>query len=177
MHIKKIFLTIIIAIVLILVLLFDLNSYFTLEYLKSSKDKLNGYYQENPFFVLATYFGIYIASAAFSIPGALILILAGGALFGLTLGTLIVSFASTIGATLAMMISRFLLSYWVKSRFASQIKKINYGIHKEGALYLFSLRLLPAVPFFAIKPCNGIDFHLELLHSSGLVIWECFPPL
>ena len=156
MQIKKLFLAIIVAIVLILILLFDLNSYFTLEYLKSSKDQLNGYYQENPFFVLATYFGIYIASAAFSIPGALILSLAGGALFGLTLGTLIVSFASTIGATLAMMISRFLLGDWVKSRFASQIKKINYGMHKEGALYLFSLRLLPAVPFFAINLVMGL---------------------
>ena len=84
------------------------------------------------------------------------LTLAGGALFGLVAGTLVVSFASTIGATLAMLISRLLLKDWVQSRFADQMKKINSGILKEGIFYLFALRLLPAVPFFVINLVMGL---------------------
>ena len=145
-----------IAIVLILLLFLDLHHYLTLEHLKYSKDKLNSYYQDNPLIVLATYFIIYLTSAAFSIPGATVLTLAGGALFGLVEGTLVVSFASTIGATLAMLISRLLLKDWVHNRFADQMKKINSGILKEGTFYLFALRLLPAVPFFVINLVMGL---------------------
>ena len=145
-----------IAIVLILLLLFDLHHYLTLEYLKYSKDKLNSYYQDNPLIVLGTYFFIYLTSTAFSVPGATVLTLAGGALFGLVAGTLVVSFASTIGATLAMLISRLLLKDWVQNRFADQMIKINSGILKEGTFYLFALRLLPAVPFFVINLVMGL---------------------
>ena len=156
MHIKKLLLATLIAIVLILLLFFDVHHYLTLEYLKSSKDKLDVYYQDNPLLVLGTYFVIYLASTAFSLPGAAVLSLAGGALFGLTAGTLVVSFASTIGATLAMLITRFLLRDWVKNRFASQMITINSGMLKEGAFYLFTLRLLPAVPFFVINLVMGL---------------------
>ena len=106
--------------------------------------------------MLGTYFVIYLASTAFSLPGAAVLSLAGGALFGLTAGTLVVSFASTIGATLAMLIARVLLRDWVKNRFASQMTTINSGMLKEGAFYLFTLRLLPAVPFFVINLVMGL---------------------
>ena len=156
MQIKKLMLASLIAIVLILLLLFDLHHYLTLEYLKYSKDKLNSYYQDNPLIVLGTYFFIYLTSAAFSVPGATVLTLAGGALFGLVAGTLVVSFASTIGATLAMLISRLLLKAWVQNRFADQMIKINSGIFKEGTFYLFALRLLPAVPFFVINLVMGL---------------------
>ena len=156
MQIKKLLLATLIAIVLILLLFFDVHHYLTLEYLKSSKDKLNVYYQDNPLLVLGTYFVIYLASTAFSLPGAAVLSLAGGALFGLTEGTLVVSFASTIGATLAMLIARVLLRDWVKNRFASQMTTINSGMIKEGAFYLFTLRLLPAVPFFVINLVMGL---------------------
>ena len=156
MHIIKLLLAPLIAIVLILLLFFDVHHYLTLEYLKSSKDKLNVYYQDYPLLVLGTYFVIYLASTAFSLPGAALLSLAGGALFGLTAGTLVVSFASTIGATLAMLIARVLMRDWVKSRFASRVKKINSGMLKEGAFYLFTLRLLPAVPFFIINLVMGL---------------------
>ena len=156
MQIKKLMLAGLIAIVLILLLLFDLHHYLTLEHLKSSKDKLNVYYQDNPLIVLGTYFVIYLTSAAFSLPGAAVLTLAGGALFGLVAGTLVVSFASTIGATLAMLISRLLLKDWVQNRFADQMIKINSGIIKEGTFYLFALRLLPAVPFFVINLVMGL---------------------
>ena len=156
MQIKKLLLATLIAIVLILLLFFDVHHYLTLEYLKSSKDKLDVYYQDNPLLVLGTYFVIYLASTAFSLPGAAVLSLAGGALFGLTVGTLVVSFASTIGATLAMLIARVLLRDWVKNRFASQMTTINSGMLKEGAFYLFTLRLLPAVPFFVINLVMGL---------------------
>ena len=156
MQIKKLLLATVIAIVLILLFIFDLHHYITLEYLKSSKLKLNVYYQDNPLLVLGTYFVIYLASTAFSLPGAAVLSLAGGALFGLTAGTLLVSFASTIGATLAMLIARVLLRDWVQNRFAAQMKTINSGMLKEGAFYLFTMRLLPAVPFFAINLVMGL---------------------
>ncbi len=156
MQIKKLLLATVIAIVLILLFIFDLHHYISLEYLKSSKAKLNFYYQDNPLLVLGTYFMIYLASTAFSLPGAAVLSLAGGALFGLTAGTLLVSFASTIGATLAMLIARVLLRDWVQNRFAAQMKTINSGILKEGAFYLFTMRLLPAVPFFAINLVMGL---------------------
>jgi len=156
MLIKKLLLATLIAIVLILLLLFDVQHYLTLEYLKSSKDKLNAYYQDNPLLVLGTYFVIYLAITVLSLPGAAVLSLAGGALFGLTAGTLVVSFASTIGATLAMLIARVLMRDWVKSRFASRVKKINSGMLKEGAFYLFTLRLLPAIPFFVINLVMGL---------------------
>ena len=156
MPIKKLMLASLIAIVLILLLLLDLHHYLTLEYLKYSKDKLNSYYQDNSLIVLGIYFVIYLTSAAFSVPGATLLTLAGGALFGLVAGTLVVSFASTIGATLAMLISRLLLKDWVQNRFADQMIKINSGILKEGTFYLFALRLLPAVPFFVINLVMGL---------------------
>ena len=156
MQIKKLLLANLIAIVLILLLFFDVHHYLSLEYLKSSKDKLNVYYQDNPLLVLGTYFVIYLTSTAFSLPGAAVLSLAGGALFGLTVGTLVVSFASTIGATLAMLIARVLLRDWVKNRFASQMTTINSGMIKEGAFYLFTLRLLPVVPFFVINLVMGL---------------------
>ena len=156
MLIKKLLLATIIAIVPILLILFDMHHYFTLEYLKSSKDKLNVYYQDNPLIVLGTYFVIYLASTAFSLPGAAVLSLAGGALFGLTTGTLVVSFARTIGATMAKLIARDLLREWVQNRFASQMRTINSGMIKEGAFYLFTLRLLPAAPFFVINLVMGL---------------------
>ncbi len=156
MQIKKILLATLITIVLILLLFFDVHHYLTLEYLKSSKDKLSVYYQDNPLLVLGTYFVIYLASTAFSLPGAAVLSMAAGALFGLTAGTLVVSFASTIGATLAMLIARVLLRDWVMNHFASQITTINSGMIKEGAFYLFTLRLLPAVPFFVVNLVMGL---------------------
>ena len=155
MQIKKLMLTTLITIVLILLILFDLHHYLTLEHLKSSKDNLNAYYQDNPLIVLGTFFLIYLTSATFSIPGATVLTLAGGNLFGLVAGTIVVSFASTIGATLAMLISRLMLKDWVQNHFAVQMGTINSGILKEGAFYLFTLRLLPAVPFFVINLVMG----------------------
>jgi len=135
---------------------FELGQYFTLNYLKSSQEEFQALYLENRFLVIAVYMGIYIAVTALSLPGAVVLTLAGGALFGLVVGTLVVSFASTIGATLACLVSRFLLREWVQSRFGDKLATINNGVEKEGAFYLFSLRLVPIFPFFVINLLMGL---------------------
>ena len=144
------------TIVVALFFVFDLQKYLTLEYLKSSKAFFISSYENNPILVLASYFLFYIVITAFSLPGAVWMTLGGGAFFGLFAGTVIVSFASSIGATLAMLISRFLLRDWVQSRFEKQMQIINAGINKDGGFYLFTLRLVPAVPFFVINLGIGL---------------------
>lgn len=135
---------------------FDLGQYLTLDYLKASQQQFQALYQSNRFLVVAAYMGIYIAVTALSLPGAAVLTLAGGGLFGLAVGTVAVSFASTIGATLACMVSRFLLREWVQNKFGDRLATINAGIEKEGAFYLFSLRLVPIFPFFVINLLMGL---------------------
>ena len=114
------------------------------------------HYAENPFLTIAIFFAVYVAVTALSIPGAAIMTLAGGALFGLSTGLLIISFASTIGATLAFLFSRFLLRDYIQSKFSQQLESINKGIEKEGAFYLFTLRLVPILPFFVINLGMGL---------------------
>ena len=135
---------------------YDLGQYLTLEYIKASQVKFHALYRSHRFGVIAAYMGIYIAVAALSLPGAAVLTLAGGGLFGLAVGTVAVSFASTIGATLACLFSRFLLREWVQNKFGDKLVTINDGIEKEGAFYLFSLRLVPIFPFFVINLLMGL---------------------
>jgi uncharacterized membrane protein YdjX (TVP38/TMEM64 family) len=135
---------------------FNLGHYFTLSYLKSSAGTLKGVYAEHPALVIAVYFLIYVLTTSLSLPGAAVLTLAGGALFGLVVGTLIVSFASAIGATLACFLSRFVLRDWVQRRFGDKTAKINEGIKREGAFYLFTLRLIPVFPFWMINLVMGL---------------------
>jgi len=135
---------------------FDLGQYLTLGYIKASQEKFQILYQSHRVLVIAAYMGIYIAVTALSLPGAAVLTLAGGGLFGLMVGTIAVSFASTIGATLACLVSRFLLREWVQSKFGDRLATINSGIEKEGAFYLFSLRLVPIFPFFVINLVMGL---------------------
>jgi len=150
------------AIVLLIVLsiavfrYLGLEQYLTLEYLKQSQDRFAALYAARPLAVIAFYMLIYIAVTALSLPGAVIMTLAGGALFGLVAGTVIISFASTIGATLACFVSRFLLRDWVQKKFADRLVAINNGIEKEGAFYLFTLRLVPVFPFFLINLAMGV---------------------
>ena len=155
-QIKILLLIAIFTIVVALFFVFDFQQYLNLEYLKSSKELFISYYEKNPFLVLVSYFLVYVSMAVFSLPGAVWMTLGGGAFFGLLTGTVVVSFASTIGATLAMLISRFLLRDWVQGRFAQQMRVINSGIKKNGGLYLFTLRLLPVVPFFVINMGMGL---------------------
>jgi uncharacterized membrane protein YdjX (TVP38/TMEM64 family) len=130
--------------------------YFTLSYLRGSADSLKGFYTEHPALVIALYFVVYVLAALLSLPGAVVLTLAGGALFGLLAGTVIVSFASSIGATLACLVSRFLLRDWVQSKFGDKAAKINEGVEREGAFYLFTLRLVPIFPFWLINLLMGL---------------------
>jgi uncharacterized membrane protein YdjX (TVP38/TMEM64 family) len=135
---------------------FDLAQYLTFESLKASQAEFQSFYAENGILTIGIYFVVYVAVTALSLPGAAIMTLAGGMLFGFWTGTVIVSFASTIGATLAFLASRFLLRDWVQGKFGEKLKAINAGIEREGAIYLFSLRLIPAFPFFVINLVMGL---------------------
>lgn len=135
---------------------FDLGQYLSLAYIKASLERFDTLYQTHRFPVIAAYMGIYIVVTALSLPGAAVMTLAGGGLFGLAIGTVVVSFASTVGATLACLVSRFLLRDWVQSKFGDKLATINAGIEKEGAFYLFSLRLVPIFPFFVINLVMGL---------------------
>ncbi len=135
---------------------FHLEQYLTLEYLKASRETFLGLYEQNSLLVIGAYFIIYVVVTALSLPGAVVMTLAGGALFGLMVGTLVVSFASTIGATCACIVSRYLLQNWVQTRYGEKLAPINNGIEKEGAFYLFTMRLIPAFPFFLINLAMGL---------------------
>jgi uncharacterized membrane protein YdjX (TVP38/TMEM64 family) len=148
-----------IAILLIVVssiLYFDLHKYLSFETLKSSQEIFQTYYDQNPYLTIGIYLAVYILATALSLPGATVLTLAGGALFGLGTGLLAVSFASTIGATLAFIGCRYLLRDWVIEKFGNKLKKLNEGIEKEGSFYLFTLRLVPVFPFFVINLAMGL---------------------
>jgi uncharacterized membrane protein YdjX (TVP38/TMEM64 family) len=135
---------------------FDLGRYFTLVYLKSSHQAFLDVYARHRAMVIGTYMSVYILTTALSLPGAAVLTLAGGALFGLVVGTIIVSFASTIGATLACFFARFLFRDWVQQKFGEKLEAINRGIEEEGGFYLFTLRLIPVFPFFVINLVMGL---------------------
>ncbi len=156
MNKSKTIILLVLATLIAIFFIFDLGQYFTLEYLKSEKDNLAVYYQQEKPTTIAIYMLVYIAVTALSLPGAAIMTLAGGAVFGLLEGTIIVSFASTIGATFAFLAARFVLRDSVQAKFGSKLKAINEGVEKEGKLYLFTLRLIPAFPFFMINLVMGI---------------------
>jgi uncharacterized membrane protein YdjX (TVP38/TMEM64 family) len=153
---KKVVIVIVIVCVIIAFKVFNLDQYLTLAYVKESQQNLLSLYAEQRIAVIAGYMAIYILSTALSLPGAAVLTIAGGALFGLVTGTVIVSFASTIGATLACSVSRFLLRDWVQGKFGDRVAKVNEGIEKEGAFYLFTLRLIPVFPFWLINLAMGV---------------------
>jgi dihydrolipoamide dehydrogenase len=136
--------------------IFDLQSHLTLEALKTQQQTIETYRSNHPVMAVAIYALTYIAVTGLSLPGAAILTLAGGAVFGLLWGTLIASFASSIGATLAFLAARFLFRDAVKSRFGERLQAIDAGVAKEGAFYLFTLRLVPVFPFFVINLVMGL---------------------
>ena len=136
---------IILGVILIVVAVFfalDLQRYFTLSTLKDKQAALMGFYEANTLLTIAIYMAVYIVMAALSLPGAAVMTLAGGAIFGLLAGTVVVSFASSIGATLAFLAARFLLRDFVQTRFKDKLQAINKGIEKDGMFYLFTLRLV-----------------------------------
>lgn len=133
-----------------------LERYLSIPYIKASHAKLASFYAGRPIAVIAVYVTIYVIVTSLSLPGAAVLTLAGGALFGLWVGAFVVSFASTIGAALACLVSRFVLRDWVQSRFGDRLAVVNKGIEREGAFYLFTLRLIPVFPFFVINLVMGL---------------------
>ncbi len=134
----------------------DAGQYLRLEYFREQRAAIEAFYVAHPMQSAAIYFAVYVAVTALSLPGAAIMTLVGGAIFGLLWGTVIVSFASSIGATLAFVASRFLLRDWVQQRFGDRLRPINEGVAKEGGYYLFALRLVPAFPFFVINLVMGL---------------------
>lgn len=154
--IKKIFLLLIAAAAVGLFFHFDLHQLLTLDGLKGSMDQFNQYKEQSPLLVIGGFFLLYVVVTALSLPGAAILTLAAGALFGLVEGLLVASFASTIGATLAFLVSRYLLRDTIKQRFPERLAAIDAGIEKEGGFYLFTLRLVPVFPFFLINLLMGV---------------------
>jgi pyruvate/2-oxoglutarate dehydrogenase complex dihydrolipoamide dehydrogenase (E3) component/uncharacterized membrane protein YdjX (TVP38/TMEM64 family) len=132
------------------------HRYFTFEHIKAEQARLAARFAAQPLATAAGYFILYVGVAALALPGAALLTLAGGAIFGLAWGTMLVSFASSIGATLSFLLSRFVLRDWVRRRYAARVGAVDRGIEKEGAFYLFTLRLIPAIPFFVVNVLMGL---------------------
>jgi len=152
----KILLVIIIIAVIASYVFFDLGRFLTLSFIQSQLSEIQQFRDENFGLTALLYFTAYIAITALSIPGAVIVTLLGGAIFGVLWGTLIVSFASSIGATLAFLVSRLLLRDWVQSKFGHYLAPINRGVEKDGSFYLFSIRMVPLFPFFIVNLLMGL---------------------
>jgi pyruvate/2-oxoglutarate dehydrogenase complex dihydrolipoamide dehydrogenase (E3) component/uncharacterized membrane protein YdjX (TVP38/TMEM64 family) len=157
----------------------DLGQYLSLEFFKSQQAAIDQFYSENTAFTVGIYFLTYVVVTALSLPGAAIMTLVGGAVFGLLWGTIIVSFASTIGATLAFLVARFLLRDVVQRKFGAHLRAVNEGVERDGALYLFMLRLVPAFPFFvinlvmALTPMKTVTFFLvsQIGMLAGTIVY------
>ncbi|QPI64689.1 FAD-dependent oxidoreductase [Vreelandella venusta] len=132
------------------------HTFFTLETLQTYRSDFQAAFQQSPWQVAGIFFALYVVMTTLSLPGATLLTLLGGALFGLGWGLLIISFASTIGATLAFLLSRFLFRQPIEKRFPRQFNTLNRGVDKDGAFYLFTLRLVPIFPFFMINLVMGL---------------------
>lgn len=156
MNLKKLLVLIAAAAAVAAFFALDLGRFLSLGYLKQSQAAFAALYAEQPGLVIGGYFAAYVAATALSLPGAVILTLAGGAIFGFGVGLLVVSFASSLGATLAFLAARFVLRDSVQARFGQRLAEIDRGVQKDGAFYLFSLRLIPVVPFFVINLLMGL---------------------
>lgn len=135
---------------------FDLGQILNLDSFKASQAEIVAAKDANPALYITGFFLLYVAVTGLSIPGAAIMTLVAGALFGVVVGTIIVSFASTIGATLAFLSARFVLRDWVQGKFGERLRAIDDGLQKDGAFYVFTLRLIPVFPFFVINLLMGL---------------------
>jgi pyruvate/2-oxoglutarate dehydrogenase complex dihydrolipoamide dehydrogenase (E3) component/uncharacterized membrane protein YdjX (TVP38/TMEM64 family) len=156
MNKNKLALVLVIVGLIVAFFAFDLGRYFSLDYVKGAQGQFAQLYAEKPLLVVGAFMAVYVASTALSLPGATILTLLAGAVFGLWTGLLVASFASSIGATLAMLVARYVLRDSMQSRFGARLADIDKGIQREGAFYLFTLRLVPLFPFFAINVLMGL---------------------
>lgn len=149
MPIIKSALVVLIALIIGAYFALDGQQYLSLEFFQQ-------YYQQQPLIFALIYFVIYVLATSLSLPGAALLTIMGGMIFGLWVGVLLVSFASTLGATAAFLMSRFVLRDWVQAKFSNYLTAVNAGVEKDGALYLFSLRLIPLFPFWIINLVMGL---------------------
>ncbi|MFT7301157.1 MAG: putative membrane protein YdjX (TVP38/TMEM64 family) [Porticoccus sp.] len=156
MNKTKILLVIVIIAVIASYIFFDIGRFLTLSFIQSQLSQIQQFRDENFGLTALLYFTAYIVITALSIPGAVIVTLLGGAIFGVLWGTFIVSFASSIGATLAFLVSRLLLRDWVQSKFGHYLGPINRGVEKDGNFYLFSIRMVPLFPFFIVNLLMGL---------------------
>ncbi|WP_417439421.1 FAD-dependent oxidoreductase [Idiomarina abyssalis] len=156
MSAKKLLLLLVIITLFVSAFAFDLTQYLSLDVLKEKQQQLNQLFADYPFTVFAIYFVIYVVTTALSLPGATILTLGSGAIFGLGWGLLLASFAASLGAFLAFLSARFILHDWVQEKFGDRLTAINRGMERDGAFYLLSLRLVPLFPFFVINLVMGL---------------------
>ena len=153
---KKFLILLLFAVAIALFFALDVGRFFSLAFIKAQQASFSALYDERPVAVTLIFFAVYVLITALSLPGAAIMTLAAGASFGLVWGTVVVSLASTLGATLAMLAARYLLRDTIQKRFAPKLAEVNVGIEKEGGLYLFTLRLAPVIPFFALNLLMGL---------------------
>lgn len=153
---RKIVLALVVAVLILAWFLLDMQAYFTLEYFQTQRDRLLAYREQHFWLSSLLYFMMYVVVAALSLPAAAIITLVGGAIFGFWWGLVLVSFASTIGATLAFLLARSIMRDWVQQRFGSQLAPINAGVARDGVFYLFTLRLVPLFPFFMVNMLMGL---------------------
>lgn len=156
MNTRKLLLILALAVLAGAFFVFDLGRFFSLDYIRSQQAAIDAFRAAQPVLTAVLFFTVYVAVTGLSLPGAAIMTLAAGAIFGVLWGTVIVSFASTIGATLAFLAARFVLRDWVQGKFGDKLKAINAGMEKEGGFYLFTLRLIPLFPFFVINLVMGL---------------------
>ncbi len=156
MNKSKFAIVLVLAVAIVSYVAFDLGQYLTLQFIQSQLEGIKQFRDENFALAVLIYFSAYVAIAALSIPGAAIVTLLGGAIFGLVWGTLIASFASSIGATLAFLVARLLLRDWVQAKFGGYLAPINRGIERDGSFYLFSIRMVPLFPFFMVNLLMGL---------------------
>ncbi|WP_397580009.1 TVP38/TMEM64 family protein [Sphingorhabdus sp.] len=154
--IKKAILVLVLLGAIVAYFVFDLGQILSLENFKASQSEIVAAKDSNPILYIAGFFILYVAVTGLSIPGAAIMSLVAGALFGVLVGTIIVSFASTLGATLAFLSARFVLRDWVQGKFGERLRAVDEGLEKDGAFYLFTLRLIPVFPFFVINLLMGL---------------------
>ena len=174
MNKKKLALIALFIIVIGLFFMLDIGQYLNLAYIKSKQEAINQYYAMNPIQTGLIFFISYILITGVSLPGAGIMTLAGGAIFGVVWGTIIVSFGSVFGATMAFLIARYLFHDYIQARFGKYLEPINRGIRKEGNLYLFTIRIVPLFPFFiintlmALTPIKTLNF--ALVSQIGMLL-------
>jgi len=156
MHRPKLLLALALVLAIVAFFALDLQRFLHQDYFLARKDAIESWRAVHPWTAAGAFFALYVAIAALSLPGAVPMTLVGGALFGLAQGTVLVSFASSIGATLAFVAARLVLRDWVQARFGDRLEAINEGVRREGAFYLFALRLVPLFPFFVINLLMGL---------------------